>query len=1063
MARTVLGVVGAAVGGYFGGASGAQWGYLIGSTIGGIIDPQVIGQQGPRMNDLKIQVSSLGVPIPIYYGDMRGAGNVIWSTAIRETAATEEDDGKGGPVVETTTYSYSVDMAVGIGEGEIAGIRKIWANGRLIYDISADATIETIAASQQFAAGFKVYTGSQTQMPDPTMEAEKGAGNVSAYRGLAYVVFDNMQLADYGNQAPNFEFEVVESGVPSFVNRGTLSALHYVHPSHPSIDNSSSCVPYMDGESVWLYQGQWDADLDVGPAAVKLSRLLLDGTAIDHGILPVVGVDLFDTPSMARLNSDINVCAVMAGNELHFVGPDTGAMFTLPSSRNFGQEKVVKRDRHVVVAGGHGNDINVWDFISGFWNSDNPPAASIQGISLKFNGGVDIIGDTLYAAVWIGGTVWIERYNLAASGSTPTIAFVSSFDTGLAIASTVVANGICFVAAGDDAFYLVDENYIYLVASTGNTNLGARPDVWDVGGGPDMQVDRGVFYISRGFVGTPKRDVTYVASTSLSSTPTVLSTIVADQCDRSGLSASDIDVTALTDIVTGYAVTRQGAARANINQLQKAFYFDAAESDGKLKFVKRGGSVAVTIAYDDLAAHEPGQQAPVPLDIRRIQEVDLPAKISVNFYNADADYQLGNENATRLVTLSKQNVTVDLAIAMKPDKAAQIADVLMYEAHVARTPFKFQTTKKYAKYQPTDVIAVEVPNGSYRMRSTNKSESGPLINWEAAADDATIYTSTAVGGTVGQTQTQITTPGPTNVEFMDIPMIRDQDDDAGLYVAMGGYRSAWHGAALFRSSDDTAYANVASVLNTATIGTCDTMLGNWTGGNIFDEAHSLDVTLASGTLSSYTVDQVLNGSGAALVGSEIIQFKTATLIGTSQYRLTGLLRGRRGTEQHIGTHAASERFVSLTLAGTVRPNEGAAAIGLLRYYQGVSIGQSRSQAQKETFTNDGAGLKPYSPVNFSGGKQSNGDYIIGWTRRTRIDGGWRDLIDVPLAETTESYEVDIMSGSTVKRTITSTTATVTYTSAQQVTDFGGVQSALTVNVYQMSATVGRGFPGTKTY
>ena len=187
------------------------------------------------------------------------------------------------------------------------------------------------------------------------------------------------------------------------------------------------------------------------------------------------------------------------------------------------------------------------------------------------------------------------------------------------------------------------------------------------------------------------------------------------------------------------------------------------------------------------------------------------------------------------------------------------------------------------------------------------------------------------------------------------------------------------------------------------------------------------------------------------------------LISAGKYRLTGLLRGRRGTEQHIGTHTAGERFVLLTLAGTIRPNAGAAEIGVERNYKAVSVGTSLSQASARTFTNTGSGLKPLSPVHLSGGRQPNNDWIIGWTRRGRIDTAWRDSVDVPVGETTESYEVDIMSGTTVKRTITSVTPEITYTSAQQVTDFGANQTTITVNVYQKSATVGRGFAAARAY
>ncbi len=87
----------------------------------------------------------------------------------------------------------------------------------------------------------------------------------------------------------------------------------------------------------------------------------------------------------------------------------------------------------------------------------------------------------------------------------------------------------------------------------------------------------------------------------------------------------------------------------------------------------------------------------------------------------------------------------------------------------------------------------------------------------------------------------------------------------------------------------------------------------------------------------------------------------------------------------------------------------------------------------------------------------------GWVRRTRLNGDWKDAVDVPLSEESERYEVDIMSGVTLKRTITGLTSpTASYTAAQQVTDFGSAQASILVNVYQLSTAVGRGIAGIAT-
>ena len=138
----------------------------------------------------------------------------------------------------------------------------------------------------------------------------------------------------------------------------------------------------------------------------------------------------------------------------------------------------------------------------------------------------------------------------------------------------------------------------------------------------------------------------------------------------------------------------------------------------------------------------------------------------------------------------------------------------------------------------------------------------------------------------------------------------------------------------------------------------------------------------------------------------------------------------------------------------------ASTFGVSKSYKPVTIGDTLANTAAQNFTYNAVALKPYSPVQIAGTRDGSGNLTINWLRRTRIGGDWRDGVDVPLSEESERYEVDIMSGVTVKRTITGlTTPTASYTAAQQVTDFGSAQSSVTVNVYQLSAKVGRGYAG----
>ena len=232
-----------------------------------------------------------------------------------------------------------------------------------------------------------------------------------------------------------------------------------------------------------------------------------------------------------------------------------------------------------------------------------------------------------------------------------------------------------------------------------------------------------------------------------------------------------------------------------------------------------------------------------------------------------------------------------------------------------------------------------------------------------------------------------------------------------------------------------------------------------TSWNRFDEVNTFDVTLIRGTLTSAATDlEVLNGTNRALLGDEIIGIKTVTSLGGNSYRLSYLLRGRLGTEWAMNTHSQGERFVMLTPRAVKKLVESTNDIGTTRLYRGVNTGQSLQSVLPDIEFHDGIALKPYAPCHIVGTRDGGNNLTLTWVRRTRIGGEWRDGVDVPLGEQTEAYEVDILdSTGAVVRTITATSQTASYSSADQTTDFGGPQALITVVVYQMSEAVGRGY------
>lgn len=554
-----------------------------------------------------------------------------------------------------------------------------------------------------------------------------------------------------------------------------------------------------------------------------------------------------------------------------------------------------------------------------------------------------------------------------------------------------------------------------------------------------------------------------------------LASVVSALATRTGLAAGDLDTAALTDTVEGYLIPRPMTARAALEQLRQAYFFDGVESEGKVKFVKRGGASQATIGSDELGAREYGSEAQEPIRITRAQELELPAEIHVQYLDLDNDYLPGSQEARRLTTQSKNQIRIDLPLALSSAKAARVADVLMRNTWVERHRFSFALTRKYAHLDPSDNITVPTPQGQALARLTRTDYgAGGVLACEALADDTVLYSSSVVGNdsTVNEPQT-LAQVGPTQAQYLDTPMLRDADDDPGFYIVAAGYLGGWKGTAIYKSADNGATWDPAlSLLSGATLGYATGVLADFTGANVWDLGNRINVKLTTpgGALSSTTELAVYAGANAFALGVhgrwEIILFQTATLEADGTYTLSKLLRGRRGTEWAQAGHLLNDTFVLLTSATVRRLSHSSSEIGLARHYRAVSIGASLESAEIKAFTNAAVGLECYSPVLVRGYRESDNDWLIDWVRRTRIAGEWRDYVDVALGESSESYEVEIYSPSllTLVRTLTGlSTPTVTYTSAQQTTDFGAAQDTLGVKVYQRSATVGRGYPASAVF
>jgi hypothetical protein len=233
-----------------------------------------------------------------------------------------------------------------------------------------------------------------------------------------------------------------------------------------------------------------------------------------------------------------------------------------------------------------------------------------------------------------------------------------------------------------------------------------------------------------------------------------------------------------------------------------------------------------------------------------------------------------------------------------------------------------------------------------------------------------------------------------------------------------------------------------------------------------DNTLTLFITTGGEQLESVTQLDLVNGANPALVlkangEPEIIQFRDVVTNPDGSFALTGLLRGRRGTDVFVAGHQPGELFVLLDPDDIESLAVALGDLGLSRHWRAVGFGTLFEDADPATTVLSGRDLKPYAPWAVKAAKSGSPSNItLSWVRRTRIGGEWKDGTgDVPLGEMSEAYEVDILSapGGAVKRTLSAAAPSIIYANADIVADFGSVPASLAVVVYQISVVIGRGF------
>jgi len=522
---------------------------------------------------------------------------------------------------------------------------------------------------------------------------------------------------------------------------------------------------------------------------------------------------------------------------------------------------------------------------------------------------------------------------------------------------------------------------------------------------------------------------------------------------------TQFDATGLTGIVDGFVIDRIMSARDALQVLMQAYFFDAVESSGLIRLAHRGRAPVAAVSHTQLVAAQ--DRGGADYQITRSQETELPLSLKLQYIDGNADYRQGSVNSRKLTGASARVSSVNFPIVMSQAHAQRIADNLLQEAWTGRERAKFALPPSSLAIEPGDVIDFSGPESVRQMRIERVEEAGARAI-EAVQVDAGLIRFLA-GPERAPTIPTVNSVGRPLVDFLDLPLL--QGTEPGHVLRVVAFADPWPGAiALYKSPATTGYRLDRMIDAPAVMGNTDTDFyagpaGRWDMGN------ALWVSLFGGALQSRDDLAVLGGANAAAIKNaagewEIFQFANAELVAPNKYKLTRLLRGQSGSERAMANPvAAGARFVLLD--GAVYET------GLNAEQRGLALNWRYGPAsrtiddftyQTSVVTARGIGLRPLSVahVRLSRNFASN-DLTLSWVRRTRIGGDSWEQTEVPLAEDSEGYEVDILSGAVVKRTFSTAAPSVVYTSAQQIADFGVAPALpLKVAIYQISTSFGRG-------
>lgn len=508
--------------------------------------------------------------------------------------------------------------------------------------------------------------------------------------------------------------------------------------------------------------------------------------------------------------------------------------------------------------------------------------------------------------------------------------------------------------------------------------------------------------------------------------------------------------------IHGYVAMHAGSLRSQLEALMPIADLSIAD-DGSALVVRSGvAGRIVVLPVNDLGTVLPGDTGVARQHDMRGALDTVADAISIGFFDPARDYQLGLQRAVRRAPAVRSEQR-DIAVALLAPAAKALAERLLGAALASRTRGEIRLPWRQCSIRVGDTILAGDDPLPWRVRTLSLESMIVALGVERLPSVARQATAGAIDADPGRSLANLVLPnGPTQLHLLDIPALPGLlPTMPRIWLAAAGPEDGWRSTEIEVSLDDgDSYSWLGTINTASTMGVAEQVLAPGPV-DLWDGQSTLDVTLLNAAmwLESRSTTAVINGANLALVGDELIQFATATAVAPGRFRLSGLLRGRRGTEVSIGRHAVGERFVMIDTQRLFAFDPPFDTLG--RSFRFRAGHRSISPYANESIVPQGQALRPLAPVHLAL-QAVDGGFVAKWTRRSRMGFVWIDGVDAPLAEESERYRIELWHGGSRIRAAEVREPSWSYSATDRASDGFVAATAFELRVCQISAAVGIG-------